>query len=147
MLDFDKPKFGTPNIDYYNFVLGKIIELCEDLINNNQKSKAFFRNVNYNSTIGVSRRKFRIIGRGRKYKYEFNRTFNLPNGKNKIYQPARLIQICNEHGDSTFIWNQACHPVSIPDAFGHSPGYIGEGRELLRENFGPKTSVIFLQGF
>ena len=62
MLDFDKPKFGTPNIDYYNFVLGNIIELCEDLINNNQKSKAFFRNVNYNSTIGVSRRKFRIIG-------------------------------------------------------------------------------------
>jgi hypothetical protein len=147
MLDFDKPKLGIPNIDYYNYVLNNIIELCEYLLNTTQKSTALFKNVNYNSAIGISRRKFRIIGEGRKSIFGFNRIFNLPNEKNKIYQPARLIQICNERGESTFIWNQACHPVSIPDAFGHSPGYIGDGRELLRENFGHKTPVIFLQGF
>lgn len=147
MLDFDKPKLGIPDIDYYNYVLKNIIELCEYLVSTNLKSTAFFKNVNYNSAIGISRRKYRVIGEGRKSIFGINQIFNLANEKSRIYQPARLIQICNERGESTFIWNQACHPVSIPDTFGHSPGYIGDGRQLLRENFGYTTPVIFLQGF
>ncbi len=147
MLDFDKPELGVPNIYYFHSVLNQIIELCEELLNNENKSEAFFSAVHYDSNIGISRRKKRFIGEGRDHILEMNKTFNLPNYKEKVSQPTTLIKISNIYGDSAIIWNQACHPVSIPPSFGHSPGYIGVGRELLRKQLGFETPVIFLQGF
>ena len=147
MLDFDKPELGIPDINYFDSVLKVIIELCEELVSSISKSEAFFSAVNYNSNLGINRRKKRFIGEGRKKVLEVNKTFNLPNYKEKTFQPTSLIRVSNEKGDSAIIWNQACHPVSIPSSFGHSPGYIGVVRELLRKNLGFQTPVIFLQGF
>ena len=147
MIDFSKPKLGVPNQDFFDQVLEKTLDLCENLLQNQEVHPFKIQGYEYQSDIGIGRRKYRFIGEGRKRIIGFNQTFMLPNLREKVNQPTIVIRILKANGDSIVLWNQACHPVSTPDNHGHSPCYIGAGRNFFRNEFGSNTVVIFLQGF
>ena len=145
MLDFNKPMLAVADQQYFDKVLELTKNLAEELMREENQYPCQYRTVKYESIAGINRRKFRIIGASEK-RIKFNQTFQIPNFKDSLSQPSHLIEFFNSNLKSIFIWNLPCHPTSIPDELGHSSGFIGQGRELIRKFYSEDSVIVFLQG-
>ena len=144
-LDFNKPQLGVVDQEYFNKVLEITSDIAEKLMREENQYSCKYRITRYESSAGINRRKFRIIG-GAEKQIKFNQIFQIPNSKEVLPQPSYVIEFFTSDSKSIFIWNLPCHPTSIPNELGISSGFIGKGRELIRALHSKESVIIFLQG-
>jgi hypothetical protein len=144
-LDFSKPQLGAVDQHYFDKVLEITLDITEKLMREENQYSCQYRIIRYESSAGINRRKFRIIG-GAEKQIKFNQIFQIPNSKELLSQPSYVIEFFTSNSKSIFIWNLPCHPTSIPNELGHSSGFIGNGRELIRSLYSKDSVIIFLQG-
>jgi len=78
----------------------------------------------------------------------FNAMLSAPNPLGPRDERVRVMTI---HGPShevlAVIWNYACHPVGYPERLMVSADFPGVVRAALRQRYGLRIPVVFLQGF
>ena len=144
MTDFEKPRFGNVNELYVEEILEKIYRTITNVMKL-PKDPGEIKLIQYQTNLIKSRRKQRLIGL-KNHSIVFNDVVLGPSD-NYPKLVGNIIAIGDTERLKAIVWIYPCHPTSLPRRDKFDAHFIGEMRQLFRQNFGNNIPLIFMQGF
>ncbi len=139
--DPGSPLLGVVDAHYFGFVVARVEALVRELM------QAEFKPLH----AGIGRSQADNAVNRRRVGWRLRRRFPFlhhgasmaPNPRGIKDETVTLLRL----GSDAVVWNYACHPVFVPELIHVSADFIGVVRRSLRTKLGPKTAVLFWQGF
>lgn len=144
-LDRSKPLLGAVSSQHLADVSRRCAVLIKRLLED-EGEPVSIESVRYETFAPINRRMYRLVG-GAEGRVRFRSVFLGPNKEGTGTQYGHLVQLVGESGPVAIVWQLPCHPTSLPEGWGHSAHFVGEGRGFLRELVGAPVPVLFVQGF
>ena len=144
-LDKTKPGLGTFDEAYYQFVVSKILNLTEQVLN------AEFKEVSVEigqvkSVLNVNRRK-KLWRPGGKFGLR-RKTLIYPDHDGAKDDRIQLIKFVDKQEEvKSVLWNFACHPVGFVKRTEVSADFVGFVRNTLRAQTKSELPITFAIGF
>lgn len=146
MTDSKKPKLGTHNPRYVEFLIDKVANTINKSIINDAIDILSITLKKYESGVIVGRRSKKLLSlSGRRLKI-FGISMS-PSIVDRGQTLSHFIEIHSREGLKAVIWHFPCHPTSIPYEGKFDSSYIGQIRNRLRIQRNAEIPFIFLQGF
>jgi hypothetical protein len=146
MTDSKKPKLGTYNPRYVEFLIDKIANIINKSINKSATEILSINLKRYESGVIVGRRSKKFLSLSGKRLKIFGISMS-PNIVDRRQTLSHFIEINSREGLKAIIWHFPCHPTSIPYEGKFDSGYIGQIRNRYRIQRNAEIPFIFLQGF
>lgn len=145
-LDREKPGLGEFDEAYYSLVVGKLLELTEQVLQSPFKEVSI-KHGTTQSKLNVNRRK-KLLRPKEKFGI-YNKVLMYPDHDGVKDDVIHVLNLVNEEGTTEMVlWNYACHPVGFVHRSQVTAEFIGIIRGRLRSHFNnDKLPVVFLLGF
>lgn len=146
-LDADKPLLGAADGRYLSQTIDRVCSLLDQLLAAGRSNEGMIGTGRKSAPHNVNRRRpwpfphrvRRGVGFG-PVNASYHRGMTDP-----ILTVTRFVDMEGLH--RAFIVHYACHPVSYPRPLELSAEYVGVIRDALRNEYGLRTPIVFLQGF
>jgi len=135
------PLLGIVDANYFGLVVAQVEALVRGLMQ--AEFKPLHAGIGRSQADNAVNR--RRVGWRLRRRFPFLRhgAWMAPNPRGVKDETVTLLRL----GSEAVVWNYACHPVFVPHLNDVSADFIGVVRRSLRETLGPRTAVLFCQGF